>query len=37
MDLIDTSSNTCSSTPPTLGPDTPGLGLLYGGPGPSGS
>jgi len=37
MNLIDTSSNTCTSTPPTLGPDTPGLGVLYGGPGPSGS
>jgi hypothetical protein len=32
-DLIDPSSNTCSSTPPTLGPDTPGLGVLYGGHG----
>jgi hypothetical protein len=37
MDLIDTSSYTCTSTPPTLGPDTPGFGVLYGGPGPSGS
>ncbi len=31
MDLIDTNSYTCSSTPPTLGPDTPGAGVLYGG------
>jgi hypothetical protein len=37
MDLIDTSSYSCTSTPPTLGPGTPGLGVLYGGPGPSGS
>ena len=37
MDLIDTSSNTCSSTPPTLGPDTPGFGFIYGGPGLPGS
>jgi hypothetical protein len=41
--LIDTSSYTCSSTPPDpsslpagYGPDD-GIGLLYGGPGPSGS
>ena len=41
--LIDTSSNTCSSTPPDpnglpagYGPDD-GIGLLYGGPGPAGS
>lgn len=35
--LIDTSSYTCSSTPP--GPTGPpdGFGLLYGGPGPAGS
>jgi len=35
--LIDTSSYTCSSTPP--GPNGPsdGIGLLYGGPGPAGS
>ena len=31
MDLIDSGSYTCSSTPPTLGPATPGFGLLYGG------
>ncbi len=31
MDLINTSSYSCSSTPPTLGPDTPGFGALYGG------
>lgn len=31
MDLIDTSSYTCTSTPPTLGPDTPGFGVLRGG------
>jgi hypothetical protein len=31
MDLIDTNSYTCTSTPPTLGPDTPGFGILYGG------
>jgi hypothetical protein len=31
MDLIDSNSYTCSSTPPTLGPDTPGMGILYGG------
>jgi hypothetical protein len=37
MDLVNTSSYTCSSTPPTLGPDTPGMGLLYGGPAPVGS
>lgn len=37
IDLIDTSSYTCTSTPPTLGPETPGLGVLYGGPRPSGS
>lgn len=29
MDLIDTSSYTCTSTPPTLGPDTPGFGAEY--------
>jgi hypothetical protein len=35
--LINTSSYTCTSTPPTLGPDTPGVsGLLYG-PRPAGS
>jgi hypothetical protein len=41
--LIDTSSYTCSSTPPDpnglpdgYGPDD-GIGLLYGGPGPAGS
>ena len=41
--LIDTSSYTCSSTPPDpnglpdgYGPDE-GIGLLYGGPGPAGS
>jgi hypothetical protein len=28
LDLINASSFTCTSTPPTLGPDTPGLGLL---------
>jgi hypothetical protein len=33
MDLISSSSYTCTSTPPTLGPDTPGFGLLYGGHG----
>lgn len=33
--LIDTSSYTCTSTPPTLGPDASRFGLLYGGPGPS--
>lgn len=37
VDLIDTSSYTCTTTPPTLGPDTPGVGVLYGGPRPSGS
>jgi hypothetical protein len=31
MDLINTSSFTCTSTPPTLGPGTPGFGALYGG------
>ncbi|HEY1639929.1 MAG TPA: hypothetical protein VGG35_04520 [Streptosporangiaceae bacterium] len=31
MDLIDASSYTCTSTPPTLGPDTPGFGVLRGG------
>ncbi|HEY2520512.1 MAG TPA: hypothetical protein VGJ19_10400 [Streptosporangiaceae bacterium] len=31
MDLIDTGSYTCTSTAPTLGPDTPGFGALYGG------
>ncbi|HEY6478930.1 MAG TPA: hypothetical protein VIZ00_02805 [Streptosporangiaceae bacterium] len=36
MDLIDTSSFTCTSTPPTLGPDTPGFGALYGGHGKAG-
>ncbi len=29
MDLIDTSSYTCTSTPPTLGPNTPGFGAEY--------
>jgi hypothetical protein len=35
--LIDTSTYTCSSTPP--GPEGPpgGFQLLYGGPGPAGS
>lgn len=28
LDLIDADSNTCTSTAPTLGPDTPGLGVL---------
>lgn len=37
MDLIDTSSYTCTSTPPTLGPDTPGLGVAYGGRGTAAS
>jgi hypothetical protein len=31
IDLIDTSSFTCTSTPPALGPGTPGFGALYGG------
>jgi hypothetical protein len=31
MDLIDTNSYTCTNTPPTLGPNTPGLGVMYGG------
>jgi hypothetical protein len=31
MNLINTNSYTCTSTPPTLGPGTPGLGVLYGG------
>ncbi|HEX5292280.1 MAG TPA: hypothetical protein VFX25_25705 [Streptosporangiaceae bacterium] len=31
MDLISTSSFTCTSTPPTPGPGTPGFGALYGG------
>jgi hypothetical protein len=35
INLIDTSSYTCTSTPPTLGPNTPGAGFLYGAPGPS--
>jgi hypothetical protein len=35
--LINTSSSSCTSTPPTLGPDTPGFGLLYGGHGRDGS
>lgn len=35
--LIDTSSYTCSSTPPDLAGQSDGLGLLYGGPGPAGS
>ncbi len=30
--LIDIDSNTCSSTPPALTSETPGFGLLYGGP-----
>jgi hypothetical protein len=33
MDLISSSSYSCTSAPPTLGPDTPGFGLLYGGHG----
>jgi hypothetical protein len=33
MDLINSSSNTCTTTPPTLGPGTSGFGLLYGGQG----
>ena len=40
MSLINTNSYTCSSTPPDMSkPDTSNedLGLLYGGPGPSGS
>ncbi len=31
MDLIDTNAYTCTSTPPALGPGTPGFGALYGG------
>ncbi len=31
MDLIDTGANTCDSTPLTLGPDTPGMGVIYDG------
>jgi hypothetical protein len=37
MDLIDSSSYSCTGTPPSLGPDTPGMGFLYGGHGRSGS
>jgi hypothetical protein len=33
LDLINSSSYSCISTPPTLGPGTPGFGLLYGGQG----
>jgi hypothetical protein len=29
--LIDTSSFTCTTIPPVLGPDTPGFGVVYGG------
>jgi hypothetical protein len=36
MDLIDAGSYTCTSTPPTLGRDTPGFGVLYGGHGKAG-
>lgn len=36
MELIDTNAYTCTSTPPTLGPDTPGLGVTYGGHGAAG-
>jgi hypothetical protein len=31
MDLIDTNSYTCTSTPPIPRPDTLGFGALYGG------
>lgn len=31
MALINTNSYACTGTPPTLGPGTPGLGVLYGG------
>ena len=31
MDLIDAGSYTCTTTPPSLGPDTPGFGAIYGG------
>jgi hypothetical protein len=34
--LIDVNANTCSSTPPALTSDTPGFGVLYGGPGATG-
>lgn len=32
LNLIYADSYTCSTTPPTLGPDTAGIGALYGGP-----
>ncbi len=35
VDLINTDANTCSTTPPTLGPDSPGMGIIYGGQGGS--
>jgi hypothetical protein len=35
LNLIYTDSYNCTTTPPTLGPATAGIGALYGGPGPS--